>query len=319
MIESLVYQPTQDQEVFKHAEFQIGKEKLQRVNVSACTIAGRPERPNEDAYAITVENGILTLAIFDGCSSQKPIPALEPQTGARFASHFLKDTFMTLTNDVQLKDGMLSLNKKLLDMSKQLGGSLDDVHTLPVSTGTIVRVDADNQTMEFAHVGDTFVIVYYKDGTSELVTNDLNDKFDKEMFALMTSISKERGITPREARKDARVAQAIIDSFIRKFNTPNGMGCGYIDGDPTLEKYIQTRSISLAGISAILLGSDGLPPQGWSQTDEEGRNKLLNELQKGDFRQLIQAKKASEDNDPNWNYVRYKHSDDATGIFIQFA
>jgi hypothetical protein len=35
-------------------------------------------------------------------------------------------------------------------------------------------------------------------------------------------------------------------------------------------------------------------------------------------KELIRIKKQIEDNDPDWQLVRYKHSDDATGIYISF-
>ena len=34
---------------------------------------------------------------------------------------------------------------------------------------------------------------------------------------------------------------------------------------------------------------------------------------------FINIKKDSEDADPEWNYVRYKHSDDATGVVVWFV
>ena len=33
-------------------------------------------------------------------------------------------------------------------------------------------------------------------------------------------------------------------------------------------------------------------------------------------KEQIRIKKHIEDNDPDWQLVRYKHSDDATGIYI---
>lgn len=317
MNKELSYQNSDDQEHYVQSELTIGKEQARQIKISAGTVAGSPEKPNEDAYAVTIDEGVLTVGIFDGCSSQKPIHALAPQTGARFASHFLKDSFVNITSAIPLKEGMLGLNKGLLDKNIELGGSLEDVHTLAATTGTIVRINPDGNYLEFAHIGDTFCVVYFQDGTSKLLTNDLNSKFDDEMFALIKSIAKERGISIREARKDERMTGALIDSFNRKFNNPNGQGTGYIDGDPNLEMYIQTGKIPLDGVSAVLLGSDGLPPQGWDQTNKEGREKLLNELHADGFQKLIRTKKQSEDDDPDWNYVRYKHSDDATGIFIE--
>lgn len=319
MNEVLVCTQETDQEYYVQSELIIGQEQPRSIKIFAGTVAGSPEKPNEDAHASTIQEGVLTVGIFDGCSNQKPIPALVPETGARFASHFMKDSFSSLTTDMSLKDGMINLNNRLLEKNITLGGSLDDVHTLAITTGTIVRINVDDNYLEFAHAGDCFCIVYFEDGTSQLLTNNLNRKFDDETSVLIQSIAEEKGITYREARKDERVARLLIDSFTRKLNNPDGSGCGCMNGDPHMELYLQTGQIPLDGVVAVLVGSDGLPPQGWDQNDEIGRQNMRMAIQAGGFSQLIQAKKESEDIDPDWHHIRFKHSDDATGIYIELS
>ena len=106
--------------------------------------------------------------------------------------------------------------------------------------------------------------------------------------------------------------------FIERNNNPNGKGCGIINGDPHVEQYIQTGTFPLQDVKAILLGTDGLTPVGWSEKKDEDRKKMLKEIQDGGFQKLFKTKKHSEDADSDWNYIRYKHSDDATGILIEF-
>lgn len=313
----LTYANTSDQELYAHSEIRIGHEQARKVSFLAATIASSPEKPNEDTFAIAIEDGVFFAGLFDGTTSLKPIKSLGSQSGARFASHFLKDNFSQADGTIDPRDLMLSLNQRLLNKSLTLdGASLTDTHTLPASTGTIIRFDTDANTLSFAHIGDSYGIAYYADGTSRVFTDDKNAVFDAKMFELIVQVAEEKGITPREARDDERVKEALIQMFIERNNNPKGTGSGLINGDPNIEKYIQTDTISLDGVTAILLGSDGLPPQGWSIQDEESRQKMLATIKDNGFKELFEIKHQSEDADPDWHNIRYKHSDDGTGLLI---
>lgn len=308
-----------DQEFYASSDISVGKEGSRKIQLLAGTIAGNREKPNEDALAVNILDGTLFVGVFDGTSSQKPIPALGEQSGARFASHFLKDNFYLVPEEHTAKDLLLSLNQHLLAASQAFKGtSIADTHTLPASTGTIIKIDSDNDLIELAHVGDSYCIIFYEDGHSDVVTNDRNQVFDGRMFALIGKIAKERHITPREARQTNEVKEALIKMFIERNNNPNGKGSGLINGDPSVGIYIQEIALPLQGVLAILLGSDGLVPINLSIQSDEGRQKILRVLTTEGFKKLFELKHASEDEDPDFNHIRYKHSDDATGVLLQF-
>ena len=64
---------------------------------------------------------------------------------------------------------MLELNKQLLQTTLTFdGASIEDTHTLPSSTGTVIKIDAVKNTFSFAHVSDSYGIVYHKNGNSFL-------------------------------------------------------------------------------------------------------------------------------------------------------
>jgi serine/threonine protein phosphatase PrpC len=310
----LLYDDHSDQELYLQEKLVLSNLSL---NVVAATVAGYSERPNEDTFALARDGDVMFVAVFDGTTSLKPIAALDNQSGARFASHFLKNNLAAARPNTSAEDVMQELNNKLLKASTELGGTLTDTHTLPASVATIVRFNKGDGFFSFAHVGDSFGIAYYEDGHSHVFTDDKNAVFDNSMFSLIAKVAGEQGITPRKAREDERVKSALIDMFIGRNNNPNGRGSGLVNGDPNLEKYIQTGSLTLQGVTAILLGSDGLLPPGWSLEDEEDRQKMRTAIDDGGFRKLFSIKHAVEDSDPDWQHVRFKHSDDATGLFIE--
>jgi serine/threonine protein phosphatase PrpC len=288
--------------------------------ISACTTAGSKDKPNEDSFSICLTDKYLWIAVFDGTTSLKSIPLLNNQTGARFASHFLKEVLVSSLEKTNKKpkEILLYINYLLLKQTSRLGGSLEDTHSLPASMATVVKVDLDKRMLEFAHAGDTYGVFFGIDGSSEVFTDDKNNKFDQEMFTLMKNISIKKGVTIKQSRQDEEVKNALYEMFIRRNNNPDSLGSGLINGDPYVEKYIQEGEYSLENIRSILLATDGLEIQGHSITDPDFRSQMYQELLTGGFQRLIALKRESEDRDPDWNYIRYKHSDDATGVMVSF-
>lgn len=291
--------------------------------ISVITLAGRrdfdsPQKPNEDAFSVVALNNTLIMALFDGTSSLKPIVSLKDTTGARFASHYLKSVFENNIKGQTPKEIIRELNKLLLERNLKFeGATLLDTHTLPASTATVAQIDPDKQKVNISHVGDSFCIIFYKRDHSEFVTIDKNKAYDDQIFALMKEVSKEKHISPREARQDEKVKQALLNMFQDSHNKTDGTGQGIINGDPNAEQYIQDISSPLDSVAAIFLGSDGIVPPDYNEQKENDRGKIYTILKNGGLEELIRIKSEIEDNDPDRNFVRYKHADDATGIFIE--
>lgn len=309
------YDDSSDQEIYFDEDSSNSKFKIQ-----ACTVANSDGKPNEDAFSIVLVNNVLWLAVFDGTTSLKSIPALKEQSGARFASHYLRKAFVKELSDTTKDPAtlLINLNKLLLVQSLQLGGELSDTHSLPASMATIVSLDFENKILNFAHIGDTYGLTKSTDGHILLFTDDKNNKFDQEMFSLMKKIAADKNLTIRQARQDKELTNALYQMFIRRNNNPNGFGSGLVNGDPNAELYLQRGEYSLTNVESILLATDGLEIQGKSILDLEFQKGIFDILITEGLKGLVKRKQESEDNDPEWNFCRYKHSDDATGIFVSF-
>lgn len=306
-------------------EFRVGKHTIGGItfNISACTVAGIREpstapKPNEDAFSLVTSEDRITAAVFDGTSSLKQISSLGETTGARFASHFVKEQLDNSFVQQYPKEIIRELNKRLLERTLLFDeASLEDTHTLPSTTATIVQIVPSENTMYLSHLGDSYCVVYYKDGHSEVVTDNQNANFDNGIFEQMKQVSKEKGITIRQAREDERIKHALLDMFQYANNRPDGRGRGILNGETNAEQYIQDISIPLESVRAILIASDGLLPPSFSEQTEEDREKTFDILINKGMEEMIKLKQKVEDQDPDRNYARYKHSDDATGIFIK--
>ena len=299
------------------------EEKLNNygIEIHAGTVANPEGKGNEDAFSIILKDNCLWIGVFDGTTSLKSIPSLNDQTGARFASHRLKELFINVLQKMEVtpKDLLLELNSLLFLESKKIGGALSDTHSLPASMATIVTVDFSNKSLKFAHIGDTYGFVFKSNNSSQLFTDDKNNKFDQEMFSILKEISRDKSITVRQARQDADFKKSLYEMFIRRNNNPNRLGSGLLNGDPHAELYIQEGHLSLQDVAGLIIATDGLEIQGKNIIDEVTRDEIYKIIKREGLRKFINIKKDSEDADPEWNYVRYKHSDDATGVVVWFV
>lgn len=320
MSNNLNYTSNNDQKFFAQNEHQSDKLKMK---ISVGTLAGRkdfnlPQKPNEDAFYVKIASDSLFAALFDGTSSLKPIASLGEESGARFASHFLMDAFQAESAGRLPEEIIRKLNRLLLEKSTSFeGADLDDVHTLPASTATILEINLAEELIRLSHVGDSFCIIYFKNKKSKFVTIDKNKAYDDQVLAMMGLIAKEKNITPREARQDPRIKKALLEMFQDSFNKPDGTGQGIINGDPNVERYIQDISFSLNEVEAIFIGSDGIVPPSYDEQKENDQKKMFEILKNGGVEKLIQITSQIEDEDPDRKFLRYKHADDATGIFIE--
>jgi serine/threonine protein phosphatase PrpC len=290
-----------------------------QANIRAITVANSDGKPNEDSFSVLTSDGHIWIAVFDGTTSLRPIPSLQNQTGARFASHFLKENYATILQQTDFQtdpfDQMVLLNTLLLEQSLKMGGSLSDTHSLPASMATIVHIDRTRHKMKFAHIGDTYGILYPNGVTSTLFTNDKNYQFDQKIFRLIKEIAFKKSISIPQACQDGELKEALYQMFIDRNNNPDGSGSGVLNGDPNARLYIQTGEYSMDPRTSILIATDGLEIQGYDLHDPEYRNMLL-KAASDDLRKLVALKKKSEDDDPERKNIRYKHSDDATGVFV---
>src|SRR5437762_1979628 len=114
---------TADQEEYVNKNILLGKDRQRTLRLVAETIPSSPDRLNEDAFAISVDQGVLFAAYFDGATSLIPVKGLGNQTGARFASHFLRDNLSLAKSSMSPSEVMIGLNGRLSHASQQLEGA----------------------------------------------------------------------------------------------------------------------------------------------------------------------------------------------------
>lgn len=294
-------------------------------NIEACTVAGSRDgitsKPNEDAFFVMqADENTIFLCVLDGDSSVRPIPSLKNVSGARFSSHTIKMLLREIVSPTfSVEQIMHLLNDQM--RSKVCAfpeADILDASTLPGSSVTMVKLDFNKGLGELVSIGDTLAIFYYKDTSSKLITQDLLTKFDDETFTAIKNIAKKKNISNREARKDASINSQLVRRYKEAINYKDKTGYGILNGQPDAHLYFHKVTFSLDNVSGIFMGTDGVIPLIFDPENSKDQKSLLAMVKKGGLSELILYKQLLEDSDPDYNtYVRYKHSDDATGIYMK--
>jgi hypothetical protein len=313
--------PISDQEYFcTPISIQLGGPQKLNVTIEAATVAGDLQKPNEDCFAIRYSASTLSIAVFDGATSLKRIPAHDTigMSGARFASHFLRDSFLT----VESFDGntLCDLNRALRErVSGFVGLDVNDVNTVPTSTATIVLIDSEKDLVSIQHVSDSFCLAKNNTGKTSLITPDPLQALEDRIYSQIREIARSQGISNRDARNNPEIASTLLKELQKSHNAANGKGAGVVNGDPQMEQYVFRTQFPLSSLQALLIGSDGLPAPQNPLTSADNIEKLMMLVESGGVRHAIAYKKQSEDQDLDWESARWKHSDDATGVYLRFS
>jgi len=235
------------------------------------TLGANPEgKLNEDSFlAIPMGEGRELFAVLDGASSQKEITGLSKFSirGAFYVSHLVALGFpnssvhqeLTSRESLTAGDVLKAVNVWLYEQMEKIEGvDYNDPLSIPGMAATFALFDSKKGEITIAHVADTVACINYKDGSFEVPTPNLNEKFDQETLELAKKLARERSCTLSEAMKTTDAREHLRDSFRRKINAPDG--CGILNGMPALVKnnlIYETRIKITEDINSLLLFSDG--------------------------------------------------------------
>lgn len=311
------------------------------VKLAYSTEASKPsEKLNEDALLIyPIGNNRMLIGVLDGASSQKEIDGLKEYgvSGAFYISHLAAYGFVNSEEyknlikeeNVNADEVMRVMNSWLrVQLEKIPGVDYSDVLTVPGMAATLAVIDYNNGKISLAHVADTIAVADKENGY-EVLTDNKNDRFDKETMDLVKTIAKgPPKISIREAAMDSRVRQHLKDSFRKKINTPGG--CGILNGMKELidNNLIFTKEIKMNDLISLHIASDGVygafgvSIEGSGTEEDPKMNIMLGALEQNrigveDTVEMVEDRLNIDDNFAK--IPRLKRKDDASLITINFS
>lgn len=307
--------------------------------VKAETLASSPEKKlNEDAFLIHgIGKGRTLLAVLDGASSQKEISGLEKHgvNGAFYASHLAATGFtesgefknLSVRESLTAKDVMEQMNAWIFGQMKNIEGiDYSDSLTIPGMASVILIVDEEEKTLSLAQAADSMAISVDSGGHVEILTPNLNQKFDDETMEKAEQLALENNCTLAEVRGNPdlwkKVKEQLQGSFRKKINTKGGVGI--LNGMKELfeNKLVYTSEVKInPDLSAIILFSDGaiLPYQKNGISYQKAADDLVASVFSGKGKPPLSKGAEVLSQDPDFTQIpRLKKRDDATLILVTF-
>ena len=298
-------------------------------------------RANEDACLFHHGGDWLALAAIDGATVRVQTQALTPLlveygpgvSAAAYAAYLTRDTATAHICDPPA-EMLLSANAALNAVLTGVYGALTPeavfaaepglaayAHdprffrlVLPVCVATAVRLDLAAQRLEYAHAGDTALLLFMADGHVRAVTGGAGDVVPPD-YASWSSDKRAR----------YTVESGIRHNYVDDDGQPDSQqGVAVINGLPQLAHYLHAGEQSLAGVDAVLVCTDGLLWPNPPNEDAAGQQARLAHMRAlieseglaGYLERLRAEERADRD---RVRYPRFKSHDDATGLYVRLS
>ncbi|MBN1202180.1 MAG: protein phosphatase 2C domain-containing protein [Anaerolineae bacterium] len=331
-----------------------------------------PDRVNEDAWLVMQGGSLgerIVMAVIDGATTRLTPPPLQrclenlPDrlTPAAYSARFVRDALARHIADglfTEPRSLLLEANADLRRALIEIFGALtlqalgfpEEIHNtlakdprtlrlgLPASVATLAVYDPHTRVLQYAHAGDTLLLVAYQDGRVSIPTLPHSLDYDN---ATMRTAQKLRAIHPdmpyRALIAQPEVRKLVLDSglfhnYVDEHGLPQpSQGVGVLDGLPELRYFVKTGELSLDDAAFVCVMTDGLE---WpASTDEafasepdtaaalyrERRAFMAEQIGMcGLVGYLRLVRQAEADDLDHEQYPRFKTHDDATGVLLRF-
>jgi len=203
---------------------------------------------------------------------------------------------------------------------------------LPACVTTLVRLNLSSGHFEFAHVGDTALILVNADGQIDVLSQDQMGAFDDATLRIAYEAIRQhdqidtvaQAIQMVQAIREADLLNGLRHNYVDTSGyTHSDEGCGVVNGLEEINDYVQTGEGQLGHGERLYLMSDGLtlplsaPRETPPPAVRDSLARWKQALVEGDVPALLKHLQDILAADVSRNiFPRIKHSDDATALMI---
>ena len=252
-------------------------------------------REQEDRYVIREQ----LFGIADGVSapyeSYESIRRFEGKTGGQIAAEIVCKILERPS--ISLRSLILQANHKIRQMQEVTGLSIKYADQLAGTTVAAVRL---GDVIEIVQIGDAIVAWRLKDGRVEATRNQ-QFLHDRELLAIFMETMKSSHGNREEAWK--HYLPISKEYRQRDANTTHPSAYGILNGQPQAERFITYQEFPKAGISTIILCSDGLVSFEDTESPTVLAQTMFGAYDTGGLQTMYESKRAKEAHMKNISHV----------------
>ncbi len=253
-------------------------------------------RMNEDAQLVASD----LYGVFDGATSLDNA-VYGGVTGGYLAAGTAAEIFGR--NDGALADMAAAANEAIREQMAAAGVKLGCKEDLWSTSVAVVR--RRGERLEWCQTGDCRIQLLYEDGsTSQLVEPHDHDAETLQLWRKMAPTSSEP-------------IHVALAEQIRAVRCRMNIDYGVLSGEPEALAFLRCGSVSLAGVAAVLLYTDGLQIPCRDIGLNHDSQLLASLFSQGGLRAVYRHIRAIQESDPHCRlYPRFKPSDDISAIAL---
>jgi hypothetical protein len=254
---------------------------------------------NED---ILIQAGDL-YGVFDGATSLEKKTDAAGKTGGLVAAESAARIFSR--NGGSLPRLAAQANRTIRELMEAGGVDLTCRRYLWSTSCMVVRIDGDEA--EWFQIGDSMALILYKDGSHRLLADPIDH--DRETLSLWKQYGPKATGTIREHLADQ----------ILKVREGMNIHYGVLNGEPQALDFIRHGREPLAGVTDIILFTDGLFLPRTDPEQPEDMATFARLYRRGGLKSIHRRVRQVQSDDPRCTiYPRFKMHDDIAAIALQF-
>lgn len=251
---------------------------------------------NEDAVSV---NGSV-FGVFDGATSLDKKIFENGLTGGFLASNTAKDIF--LNKKGSLKELAELANNAIQNKMTENLVDTSDKSNLWSTSAAAVKIDKN--TLNWIQIGDSLVLIVYKDGSYKIPVKDFDHDF--ETLTMWKNIS---------SKTDKSIMEELEKQIIKVRKRMN-IDYGVLNGEKEFFSFLKSGTEDLENIESILLFTDGL----FIPSETPGENnfdKMVELFNEGGLENIRDYVRNIEKKDPCCRkYPRFKTHDDIGAVCL---
>ena len=270
--------------------------------IESCTRKGTGDW-NEDG--LILHPPAHRYGVVDGATGLDPVCDPLGRSSGRIAMETVVTTFLEQEDSASLRSLTLEANRRLRTLMQSYGVDVSDPTLRWSAAHAVVQIREDR--LEWVQSGDCKIYAVSREGNVRALAEDRVKPLDDRVLSRWVEEfgqSRPGGSLPEPIRKELRKNRA-------RGNRPGGYPV--INGDPALKEHLQSGTLSLKGLSFLLLVTDGMDPR---QGDEEAWVRRIGREGLGETMESL-CREERED-EACTRVPRFKISDDKTGLLIRF-
>ncbi|MBI2583847.1 MAG: protein phosphatase 2C domain-containing protein [Candidatus Aenigmarchaeota archaeon] len=254
----------------------------------------------EDAYLI--KDNIF--GVFDGFNSLDKFIGNDDKTGGLIAATIARNIFSR--NGKDLSDLAVEANQKIKEKIQESNIDINKKSRLWGTMFAVVRIKEDS--FEWAQIGDSLILVIYKDRSFKLLVSDYDH--DKEVLKIWKELAN---------RKKENIRTLIDKGPLLELRNKMNADYGCLTGEDEAIKFLKSGIEKLKTIKHILIFTDGIIIPKENPSEEDNWRVFVKLFLEGGLKNIRDFVRNLEKDDPKcWRYPRYKQYDDITAISISF-